>query len=81
MLRGLTMLALFQLFVFGKKHCLLRGIFVTVAGGLLALLLLSLAEPLLGFALPLTEGTALFCSVLGLPGVVFLALEKLLLGL
>ncbi len=78
MLKALAMLALFQLYVFGKKHCILKGIFITVLGGLCALWLLSLASPILGFSLTMKPGTALFCGVLGIPGTILLCLLSLL---
>ncbi len=78
MVEALGLLALFQLFLFGKKHCLFKGILITVLGGLSALWLLSLAEPFLGFSLPMTQGSAFFCSVLGIPGALLLCLLQAL---
>ncbi len=69
-MKGLLFLILFQLLLFRRKSCLLKGIFCTVVGGAGTLLLLSST----GLALPLTKGTLLFSGAAGLPGVLLLSL-------
>ena len=78
---ALTILALGQIFVLKGKGCLLKGLFITVLGGVGLLLLLSMAEPFLGFSLPLTKGTLLFSGILGIPGALLLCFGQIFQGM
>lgn len=75
------MLALFQLFVYRKKNCLISAIFLTAFSGLGALFLLSVLQPIVGISLPLTRGTAAICGVLGIPGLILLLFAQFFLHL
>lgn len=61
--------ALIQGLFYLKKGCLGKALFWGPAAGLLALYV----------SLPLTEGTAAFCAVLGVPGALLLNVAQVLL--
>lgn len=75
---ALALLGLLQLYFCGRKSCFCRGLLFSVCGGIGSLLLFSMAEPYLGFSLPLTQGTVAISGVLGLPGTVLLLLGRML---
>lgn len=66
-MKGLLFLILFQLVLFRRKGCLLKGLFFSFAGGMSALLISGLT---------LTKGTILFSGTMGLPGVLLLSLLR-----
>lgn len=75
MITTLGLIAVFELFLYLKKSCLLKAAFFSLFGAGLAWFLLKQ----LGFALPVTEGTALFSALLGLPGVFLMNLCRFFL--
>ncbi len=73
----LALVAFLEMLLYTKRGCLLKALFFSILGAVLAWFLL----PKAGFVLPLTKESAVICILLGLPGALLLCLVQLLLPL